>query len=385
MRSSRRCGFILSFEGYSVISANGITQSICAPAHAYRSTSAHTCSAPSNPILSPPTALETQPSTSMTTIRTSCASLAALALLLINAPVQADLLNLSTRTSVGTGENVLIGSFTITGTAPMPVIIRAIGPSMSGAVLNVLLDPMLDLFKVDNKGGGWDRRPFQSADDWRNAQELETEATRLAPTNDYEAAIIVKLAPGSYSAVVRGYAHSSGMALIDVHGARTSVSRLTQLSSRGHVQTGDEVLIGGFTVSGDTRILLRAIGPTLGKRQIADPLSDTTLELRDANGLLLEANDDWRSDNEQAIRATGLAPTDYRESAILRTLPSGIYTAIVRGKDNKTGIALVEVYRLPSFSIEPPPTEITFSPILPFNPQMRGNDVTDGFPVTLKH
>jgi hypothetical protein len=323
----------------------------------------------------------------MTTIRTSCASLAALALLLLaGAPVQAgDLLNLSTRAFVGTGENVLIGGFTITGTEPKPVIIRAIGPSMNGLVLNVLNDPMLDLFKSD-KVGDAQRASLQSSDDWRDGQEVEVETTKLAPTDDYEAAMIVKLAPGSYTAVVRGYARSSGMALIDVNEAGTSASRLTTMSSRGQVQPGDAALIGGFTVSGsDTRVLLRAIGPTLNRRHVGNPLSDTTLELRDANGLLLEANDDWRSDNEQAIRATGLAPTDDRESAILRTITPGTYAAIVRGKEDKTGIALVEVYRLPSRSVEPFNSQLTAPPILPLNPQMRENDVTEGFPVTPKN
>jgi hypothetical protein len=278
-----------------------------------------------------------------------------------------------------------MGDFTITGTEPKPVIIRAIGGSTNDLVLNVLADPMLDLFKP-HKVGYANGAPFQSSDDWRNGQELEVEATKLAPLDDYSAAVIVKLAPGSYTAVVRGYAHSSGMALIDVNEAGPSSSRLTQMSSRGHVQTGDAVLTGGFTVSGsDTRVLLRAIGPTLSKRRIANPLADTTLELRDANGVLLEANDDWRSDNEQAIRATGLAPRDDRESAILRTITSGVYTAIVRGKGDKTGIALVEVYRLPSSSIEPLHSQLTFSPILKLANQKRENDVTDGFLVTPKN
>ena len=291
----------------------------------------------------------------MTTIRTSCSGLFAIALsLLAITTLQAgDLLDFSTRALVGTGDRVLIGGFTITGTASKTLIIRALGPSIKGLDSDTLADPILQLFKTYSSGLSYGQ-PFQSSDDWRNAQELELEATMFAPTNDFEAAAIVRLRPGTYTAVVSGYAHSSGMALFDVHELGTSDSRLTQMSSRGDVQTGDAVLIGGFTVAdSDTRILLRAIGPMLRKKYIINTLLDPTLELRDANGLLLEANDDWKSDNEQAIRETGLAPFDDRESAILRMVPPGNYTAIVRGKDNKTGIALVEVYRLPSFGIGP--------------------------------
>ena len=122
------------------------------------------------------------------------------------------------------------------------------------------------------------------------------------------------------------------------------------LSTRGFVGTGDDVLIGGFLIgapANDEQILLRAIGPSLPAGDVADPLADPTIELHNADGQIVSFNDNWKDTDEEAIADTGLAPTKGKESAILANLIAGAYTAIVRGVDDTTGVALVEVYHLP--------------------------------------
>jgi hypothetical protein len=264
---------------------------------------------------------------------------AAIALLFTGSRVHAgELGNLSTRGWVGTDDDVLIGGIIVTGKASKRVILRAIGPVGTG----VLQDPILDLL---NSAGN----SLQVNDDWRYGPELEIEASTLAPVGDYDSAIIAVLNPGNYTAIVSGYANSSGIALVEAYDlAPASTSRLAQISTRGRVRTGNEILIGGFIVlNSATNVLLRAIGPELTAAGVANALRNPTLELRDGNGALIEANDDWRSDNQQAIIATGVPPRDDRESAIVRNLAPGSYTALVRGINSSTGIALVEIYRLP--------------------------------------
>ncbi len=137
--------------------------------------------------------------------------------------------------------------------------------------------------------------------------------------------------------------------MVEVYDLDTAaLSQLVQISTRGFVQTNDNVMIGGFILSGSaaTNILVRAIGPTLANAGVTGALQDTTLELVNGNGDTLGANDNWRSDQEQAIRDTTVPPSDDRESAIVSNLPAGNYTAIVRGKANTTGVALVEVFVL---------------------------------------
>jgi hypothetical protein len=270
----------------------------------------------------------------------------AVAFLTTGSGVQAgDLGNLSTRGFVGKGEDVLIGGIIVTGNTPKRVVLRAIGGPLNingtpGA--GVLQDPVLDLH--DSSGN-----TLQANDDWRYGPELEMEASTLAPNGDYDSALIATLSPGNYTAIVHGYAHGTGIALVEAYDPDpASGSRLAEMSTRGNVRTGDEILIGGFIVSnGATRVLLRAIGPTLTAFGISNALQNPTLELRDGNAALIEANDDWKSNNQQEITDTGIPPVDDRESALVRTLVSGSYTALVRGKNSSIGIALVEIYRLP--------------------------------------
>jgi hypothetical protein len=253
--------------------------------------------------------------------------------------------NISTRLLVGTGNNVMIAGFIITGTAPKVVIIRGIGPSLG--IPGALQDPVLELH--DSKGSA----PVIN-DNWKATQEQIIKDTTIPPTDDRESAIVIGLDPGNYTAILSGKNSSTGIGLIEVYDLGTasldsgSKAQLAQISTRGNVQQGDNVMIGGFIISGaTTNVIVRAIGPTLLNFGITNPLLDPTVELYNGSGTSLALNDDWRSTQEQAIKNTGVPPSDDRESAIVSSLVPGPYTAIVRGKNNATGVALVEVYGLP--------------------------------------
>jgi hypothetical protein len=255
----------------------------------------------------------------------------------------AQAINLSTRMRVQTGDNVGIGGFIITGTATKHVLIRAIGPSLAGSgVPNVLADPTLEL----NGPGSF---VTITNNDWRDdpTQEALIEATGIPPTNDLESAIEARLAPGSYTAIVRGNGNTSGVGLVEVYDLNSETdSKLANISTRAFVSTGDNIVIAGFMLGGDTgddRIVVRGIGPSLS---VPGPLANPTLELRNSNGALLLANNDWQDDPAQAaeLTAAGLAPTNNLESGIAATLSPGLYTALLAGVNNGTGIGLVEVY-----------------------------------------
>lgn len=269
----------------------------------------------------------------------------ATAQLLFLAPPPTAAVNLSTRAIVGIGDDVLIGGFIVVGDAPKKVIVRAIGPSLKAngqPVSGRLEDPTLALY--DGKGV-----LIRENDDWKSNQEQAIKDSTVPPADERESAIVATLEPGNYTAQVKGKGVASGIALVELYDLDTAnTARLAQISTRGNVREDDNVMIGGFIIAGDAaaNVLVRAIGPELKNRHVADALDDTTLELRDANGGLLAHNDDWRTDQEQEIKATTVPPTDNRESAIVRSLSKGRYTAIVRGKGNTTGVALVEVYVL---------------------------------------
>jgi hypothetical protein len=245
------------------------------------------------------------------------------------------LLNISTRMRTETGENVLIGGFYITGSAPKKVLIRAIGPSLP--VSGALADPVLELHKADGT--------VVTNDNWKSNQQAEIKATTIPPSSDLESAIVVTLPPGGHTAIVRGKDDGTGVALVEVYDlGATAPEQLANISTRGQVQTGDNVMIGGFIVGGGepAKVLIRAIGPSL---PVSGKLQDTILELHDSNGSTL-INDDWRATQESEIIATTIPPTDNRESAMIATLPGGNYTAVVRGKNDATGVGLVEAYNL---------------------------------------
>jgi hypothetical protein len=246
--------------------------------------------------------------------------------------------NISTRLLVATGDNVLIGGFIVTGTHAKEVLLRAIGPSLT--LPGKLANPMLELH--DDTGA-----IIASNDDWQtNANEQEIIDTGIAPTDPLESALLITLEQGAYTAIVRGVNNGTGIGLVEAYDLDlTTDAKLANISTRGLVQTGDNVMIGGFIVPGpdDENVIVRAIGPSL---PITGTLSDPTLELHKPDGSILASNDNWRDTQEDAIIATGIPPTDDAESAIVATLTPGPYTAIMRGVGGTTGIALVEVYGL---------------------------------------
>ena len=258
-------------------------------------------------------------------------------------------MNISTRARVETGDNVLIGGFIITGNAAKKVIIRAIGPSLSQHGLSdVLADPTLDLYDGNSA-------LLQSNDNWQDdpSQASQISASGLAPSNNLESAIIATLQPGNYTAIVRGKNSGQGIALAEVYDLDPAAdSQLGNISGRSYVQTNDDVMIGGFIIGnniGATKVIVRAIGPSLSQSGLSNVLADPTLELYDGNGALLQSNDNWQDDADQAARisAANLAPSNSLESAIWASLAPGNYTAIVRGKNNGVGIGIVEVYSFP--------------------------------------
>jgi probable HAF family extracellular repeat protein len=253
-------------------------------------------------------------------------------------------LNLSTRMRVQTGDRVGIAGFIIAGTAPKRVLVRVLGPSLSKfAVPNPLADPVLELH-----GPG----SFSTItnDNWRQTQETEIQATGLPPTHNLESAIVATLTPGSYTAVASGANNTSGVGLVEVYDLNQGVaSRLANLSTRAFVSTGGNLVIAGFVLGGasnNDRIVVRGLGPSLTAVGVANALADPTLELRDSNGALLLANNNWQDNPTQAaeLNAAGLAPTNQLESGIAATLPPGAYTALLLGLNDSAGIGLVEVY-----------------------------------------
>jgi uncharacterized delta-60 repeat protein len=257
-------------------------------------------------------------------------------------PAQA--LNLSTRLRVLTGDNVGIGGFIITGSAPKHVLLRAIGPSLVAfGVPNPLGDPVLELH-----GPG----AFVTVinNNWRDTQEAAIQASGIPPTDNLESAIDATLAPAAYTAVVRGNGNTSGGALIEAYDLNPSAgSKLANISTRAFVSTGDDIVIAGVILGnggGSGRIVVRGIGPSLAAFGVPNALANPTLELRNSSGTVLSSNNDWQDDPAQVTEliAAGLAPSNSLEPALIATLAPGRYTALLAGQTNGTGVGLVEVY-----------------------------------------
>jgi hypothetical protein len=250
---------------------------------------------------------------------------------------------------VQTGDNVGIGGFIIAGSAPKHLLVRAIGPSLTQVgVPGALADPVLELH-------GPGAFATITDDNWRDdpAQENAIIATGLAPSHNLESAIDTTLNPGSYSAVARGKDNTSGVALIEVYDLSQAVpAKLANISTRAFVSIGDDIVIAGFILggnppqAGNDRVVVRGLGPTLTGFGVPDALADPGLELRDSNGALLLANNDWQDDPAQAaeLTAAGLAPANQLESAIAATLSPGLYTALLAGQNNGSGVGIVEIY-----------------------------------------
>jgi hypothetical protein len=255
------------------------------------------------------------------------------------------LTNISTRASVQTGQGVTIAGFIITGTDPKQVVVRGLGPTLTNSnVTGVLADPTMRLY--DGSG-----TLISSNNDWKTSQQVALKATGLAPSFDVESAILITLQPGSYTAILSGNNGTTGVGLVEVYDMNPAVvGSLENVSTRGVVGTAQNVMIAGLIIGGgdgNTKVLVRGLGPTLTNFQVSGPLQDPTLELHDGSGNTLMTNDNWKETQQTEIEATGLAPSDDRESAILSALAPGAYTAIVRGALDTTGVGLLEVYRLP--------------------------------------
>ena len=244
------------------------------------------------------------------------------------------------------GDNVGIGGLIITGSAPKHVLLRAIGPSLAqSGVPNVLADPVLQL----HGPGGF---VTITNDNWKDdaAQQAAILATGIAPSSDLESAIDTTLLPGAYTAILSGKNNTSGVALIEVYDLSPAVpAKLANISTRAFVSTGSDIVIAGFSLgghTGDGRVVARGIGPSLAAVGVANVLADPMLELRDGNGALVMSDNNWQDNPVQAaeLTAAGLAPANPMESALVATLSPGLYTALLSGTNNGTGIGLVEVY-----------------------------------------
>jgi arylsulfate sulfotransferase len=254
-------------------------------------------------------------------------------------------LNLSTRGLVSVGDNVLIGGFIVSGTEPKSMVLRALGPSLSGFGLsNVLRDAVLSVYDSSGNLVG-------TNDNWQSdPNHSVVEANGLAPANPLEAAQVRTLAPGAYTVIVTGKDLTPGIGLVEVYDITPLANaKLVNISARGDVGTGDNVLISGFII-GDVdsaTVVVRALGPSLVSFGVSNPLSDPVLTIYDSKGAVIATNDNWHDGNNATdIQRKGLSPPNALDSAIVLHLPAGKYTAIVRGANGATGNALAEVYTL---------------------------------------
>ena len=259
-------------------------------------------------------------------------------------PSTAQLTNISTRASVQTGSGVTIAGFIVTGTDSKTVVLRGLGPTlMQFGVTGFLADPTLQLFDGSS-------HPLWFNDNWKDTQQAQIQATGLAPPNDLESAILQILQPGNYTAVLAGKNGTTGVGLVEVYDISPGVfAELTNVSTRGFVGSGQSVMIGGFITSGgngSTEVVVRGLGPTLTQFGVSGALADPVVTLVDQNGVVVKSNDNWKNTQQAAIQATGLAPPNDLESAMVVTVAVGRYTAILAGNGGGTGIGLVEVYKL---------------------------------------
>jgi hypothetical protein len=240
----------------------------------------------------------------------------------------------------------LIGGFIITGNAPKKVVLRALGPSLANfGITNFVPDPFLQL---RGSGGALIRQN----DNWKDDQRSEIEGTIFQPTDDRESVIVATLTPGNYTALVTNKLGFPGIGTVEIYDIDLAAnSELANISTRGQVGTGSDVMIAGFSLGGNpnpTNLAIRALGPSLSNF-FGNVLADPTLEVHNANGTIMVSNDDWLDDPVSAAQLTahGLALPNTKESGIyLGVVPPGQFTAIVAGKNGGTGIGLVEVYNV---------------------------------------
>ena len=262
--------------------------------------------------------------------------------------------NVSTRLPIGTDDNVLIEGFIVQGPSgsTKKMIVRAIGPSLAAfGITGAVANPTLEIHDANNV-------TVATNNDWKTTQTgglitgdqvAAINASQVAPGNDLESAIIADLAPGSYTAVVRGAGNTTGTGVVDAYDLSSgSQAHLANISTRGLIQPADKLMIAGFIVQGASlKTVVRAIGPSLAAFGINNALPDTTLQLRDQNGAIVKENDDWQTDQKQELESTGLQPSNNLEAAAVATIAPGQYTVQVRGKPETTGTGVVQVYFLP--------------------------------------
>jgi hypothetical protein len=267
----------------------------------------------------------------------------------IEAPVTTNISNFSTRASVQIGQGVAIAGFIVAGTGSKSVVVRGLGSTLAQPPFNVqgvLADPTLQLF---DSGG----HPFWFNDNWKDTQQAQIQATGLTPSNDLESGILQILQPGNYTAILSGKNGTTGVGLVELYDISPGASaELTNVSTRGFVGTGDNVLIAGFIASGgngSTEVVVRGLGPTLAQPpfSISGTLADPVVTLVDSNGNVVQTNDNWKNTQQAQISATGKAPPNDLEAAIVAPVSAGNYTAFLSGNSLGTGIGLVEVYKLP--------------------------------------
>jgi hypothetical protein len=247
---------------------------------------------------------------------------------------------------VETGDKVLIGGFIVEGSVPKPLLLRGLGPSLNAFGLNnLLLDPILELRGPDGL--------IMTNDNWmENPQRAQFEGTAFQPSDNRESVVLATVPPENYTVILSGVGGTTGVGLMEIYDRNQAVaSELGNFSTRGFVQTGNNVMIGGFILGGETGnadIAVRGIGPSLANFGVTDFLADPVIELRNQDGTLLAANDDWMDDPVSAaqLTASGLAPNHPDESALFTSLPPGQFTAILAGKNGTVGVGLVEVYNL---------------------------------------
>jgi hypothetical protein len=258
-------------------------------------------------------------------------------------PNASRLINISTRMQVLTGGDVVIGGFVIGGGSPKKVAVLAKGPSLTQfGINNALPNPMMQLVRIT------DGQTIAVNDDWGNAPNAgEILQSGFAPSNSLESAVLMTLDPGAYTAIISGVNNSTGVGIVEVYEVDSPFTPLINISTRGRVGTGNDVMIGGFAITGSAMtVVVTAKGPSLAPFGIANPLPDPQLTLvRISDGATIAFNDNWQSAaNAGELQASGFAPSNPLESAILITLDPGLYTAIVSGVNNTTGTGIVEVF-----------------------------------------
>ena len=258
--------------------------------------------------------------------------------------------NISTRANVGTGDDVVIGGFIITGTNPKMVVLRGIGPSLGvSGVTGLLADPFIELH--DSSGA-----VIASNDNWMQLSSTDQTTlsdNNLTPPDETESALVETLDPGAYTVILSGVNNTTGVGLVeayDIDGG-TPASKLANISTRGFVETDQNVMIGGFILGGGgggfSTVIVRGIGPSLVSKGITDALADPVVDLHNANGDIIDSNDNWMDNpNMQMVIDAGLAPADPNEAALYEILPAGSYTAVLSGVGATTGVGLVESYNI---------------------------------------